>query len=656
LIQLLPFAFLWLILINQLRIEWTVNPQYNYGWAVPFLCAFLGYRRWKMGDGTRVLEDGRRKMEDESLTGVGSAPISHLPSPISRLPSLLFYLLLALLALLYAPTRLIQEANPEWRLVSWALALEVIGLTLVFLRIGGGDQSLVGQRVPPAVVVRGVGVPPAYLSPAAESKPAKEFHLPSSIFHFPLLFFLVAVPWPTFLEHPTVELLTRANVGVVIELLNGLGIPAIQQGNVIEISNGLVGIDEACSGIRSVQASLMISLFLGEFYRLTVLRRGVLCFGGLLAAFVFNVVRTFFLTWVASKQGLAVMAQWHDPAGVGVLVACFLGVWGLATLLAQREDGRWKMGDGRQEMEDGSKAAAQRASPATNRGAGVPPAVHSGVGVSPANLSVADEAERSEVSARFPSDAPAAASDETPAPRGFAGGTPAPRGFGGETAAPVSRLPSSIYLPSALLLWLLAVESGVEVWYRIHEARLPKSVQWNAHAPAGAEGSKELPLAEAVRQLLRYDEAQNTIWREADGTHWQMIYLRWRPGRVAVHLAKSHTPEVCLTAAGRKLEAMSDLKWFSVQGLRLPFRSYMYREGNRPVYVFYCLWEDRAEEQGFRGEELTYDNRFSPVWAGRRNLGQRVLEMAVWGMEDLAQAEAGLKKQLEAVIQKQSRK
>ena len=39
-----------------------------------------------------------------------------------------------LLCFLYLPTRLIQEANPEWRLVSWALALEVVAITLLLLR------------------------------------------------------------------------------------------------------------------------------------------------------------------------------------------------------------------------------------------------------------------------------------------------------------------------------------------------------------------------------------------------------------------------------------------------------------------------------------------------------------------------------------------
>ena len=41
----LPFLFLWWVLINQLRVEWTVNPQYSYGWSVPVLCLYLAWRR-----------------------------------------------------------------------------------------------------------------------------------------------------------------------------------------------------------------------------------------------------------------------------------------------------------------------------------------------------------------------------------------------------------------------------------------------------------------------------------------------------------------------------------------------------------------------------------------------------------------------------------
>ena len=40
------FAFLWLEIIHQLASEWTLNPQYGYGWTVPFLAAFLLWQRW----------------------------------------------------------------------------------------------------------------------------------------------------------------------------------------------------------------------------------------------------------------------------------------------------------------------------------------------------------------------------------------------------------------------------------------------------------------------------------------------------------------------------------------------------------------------------------------------------------------------------------
>ncbi|HIG26290.1 MAG TPA: hypothetical protein EYQ50_00230 [Verrucomicrobiales bacterium] len=32
---------LWLGLINQLRVEWTINLQYSYGWGVPFLSLYF---------------------------------------------------------------------------------------------------------------------------------------------------------------------------------------------------------------------------------------------------------------------------------------------------------------------------------------------------------------------------------------------------------------------------------------------------------------------------------------------------------------------------------------------------------------------------------------------------------------------------------------
>ena len=42
-------AYLWFRVIDHLRIEWSLNEQYAYGWAVPILCAYLFWKRWKNG-------------------------------------------------------------------------------------------------------------------------------------------------------------------------------------------------------------------------------------------------------------------------------------------------------------------------------------------------------------------------------------------------------------------------------------------------------------------------------------------------------------------------------------------------------------------------------------------------------------------------------
>jgi exosortase/archaeosortase family protein len=151
----------------------------------------------------------------------------------------------------------------------------------------------------------------------------------------------VAVPWPSGLESALTQSLRRINVATTTELLGLFGIPAVQHANVIEVGTGVVGIDEPCSGIRSLQATLMISLFLGELYRLAVARRVWLVVSGFALAFVFNVGRTLVLTVVASVKGVGAVASWHDPAGVTILVGCFLSLWLIALLLrGQRSEVR----------------------------------------------------------------------------------------------------------------------------------------------------------------------------------------------------------------------------------------------------------------------------------------------------------------------------
>jgi exosortase/archaeosortase family protein len=547
---LLPLAWLWFRLIDHLRVEWSVNPQYTYGWAVPFLCAYLLWRK-----------ANSRKQREE---------IGHQKTVVSGLA---VRLSLAFCALLYLPTRMIQEADPEWRLVSWALAIEVIGLTLLLLRLfaEGRDQR-------PEFSGQWSAVSGQWQALA-----------------FPICFFLVAVPWPTIVEGPLIQGLMRANIGVTIELLSVIGIPAVQHSNVIEIATGMIGIDDACSGIRSFQAALMLSLFFGEIYALSFRRRALCVFAGLALAFAFNVGRTLLLTQVASAKGVGAVATWHDPAGVTILVGCFLSLW-LIARASQRADSR------------------QQAAELETAGPG---------------------GQRVLVPSTF-NDQPSTLDPQV------------------STLNPQPALPTSLFhlrwVSVALLAWLLMVEAGTELWYRSHEWRIPHTLGWYVEFPRSNPTFRVLPFSDKTKQFLRYDEGFNGTWQQGNEQRWQAIFFRWNPGRIAVHLAKSHTPEVCLTAAGRELVSQSGLRPVLAHGLQLPFLSYVVKDEAGPLHVFYCLWEDRADAQSFRTTTMTYANRLAPVLAGRRNSGQRSLEVAIWGIADQQEAEAALARELDKLI------
>src|SRR5438309_1420501 len=147
--------------------------------------------------------------------------------------------LAAVSAFVLLPLRVIAKANPDWRLISWGVGLCFVITALSVFLAAGGSRWL-------------------------------------RHFAFPVLFCLIAIPWPTQLEQPVVQHLMRIVASLAADLLNLIAIPALQRGNVIEITNGVLGVEDACSGIRSLQSSLMLSLFLGEFYGLKWRKRLIL--------------------------------------------------------------------------------------------------------------------------------------------------------------------------------------------------------------------------------------------------------------------------------------------------------------------------------------------------------------------------------------------
>ena len=156
-------------------------------------------------------------------------------------------------------------------------------------------------------------------------------------FAFPVAFIFVAVPWPTAVEVPIIQGLMRIVAHVAAETAMLLGIPAQVEGNLIRVSNGLVGVNEACSGIRSLQTALMIGLLFGELKRLSVLRRVALVAGAVAIALLANFIRAVFLVSVAATKNISEVGRWHDIAGYTIIALVFVGTMGLAYWLGRKK-------------------------------------------------------------------------------------------------------------------------------------------------------------------------------------------------------------------------------------------------------------------------------------------------------------------------------
>jgi len=487
---------LWLWLFYRLHDEWMLNTQYNYGWSVPFLAALIFFLRWQ-----------RRPNPDAQ--------------PVKSAPALWLGLILAALL----PLRVIEEANPDWRLLGWILALLVVSFTLVSLaRLGGWAW------------VR---------------------H-----FAFPVCFPLVAVPWPVRLENVIVQNLMGVVTSCAVEFAGWIGVGAYQVGNVIELRNGFVGVDDACSGVRTLQAGIMVSLVLGELLQLRRMKRLALVILGCAWVFACNIFRAAALVVLAARSGVGALERWHDLIGTLALVIGLAGLLALAWL--------WKSDGGPRPLRAGA----------------------AGLGRS------------------WPNQLIGAA-------------------------------------------WLVAVFGITELWYRSHEGQFVERTRWQVRWPQANDTLHLLPVAETTRAILHYDEASSAAWEDPGPVRWWSFFARWKPGRSALQLVRSHSPEICLPAVGRIFRGEQSPLSIQAGLVSLDFRVYEFDEAGRALFVFVSIQDDKTEASAAKAgpEEWNALGRLQAAWRGRRNLGQRLLEIAVTGFDDYGGAKEAAAKTVNEIVQ-----
>ena len=217
--------------------------------------------------------------------------------PPSAKPALPWILLLGV-GLMMIPVQLIATANPDWRSVYWMASIIALAATLLYLDQLGGRKWL---------------------------------------FHFipALAMMLFAIPWGTQFETRVTSGLMSVVSAFTVEVTNLLGIYAVQMGNVIRLPANIVGVEEACSGVRSLQSSLMAGYLFGELFRLRPAFRVLLIGLAIALTFVINLIRTITLTLITHNHGIEGFERWHDPLGIILMVTGFAGIALLTWLIVR---------------------------------------------------------------------------------------------------------------------------------------------------------------------------------------------------------------------------------------------------------------------------------------------------------------------------------
>jgi exosortase len=261
----------WGMFLYVAHFYWGNQSYYNFGWFVPVLVGYLLVVRFREG-----------KFQPGPPAGPGRMAV--------------FWVLLVGTAVLVFFARLFSEPDIFWRVPLWANGLVLLAFSYACLGLFGGRAAL-------------------------------------RTFAFPFFFLLMALPWPYDVETWIIQSLTQWVADLTVFVINLIGYPAVAMGNTIRIGDAQVGVDEACSGIRSLQALVMIALFFGEFFAFGWLRRGLMLLGALFLSMAFNGTRAIILTLVTINGTEEKFNFWHDFLGNFNAIICGILLFALAELM-----------------------------------------------------------------------------------------------------------------------------------------------------------------------------------------------------------------------------------------------------------------------------------------------------------------------------------
>jgi exosortase len=285
---------------------WSRNEDYSFGWLVPLFTAFVVHDRWA---------EIRTRLQRAEAAAPSARWVQwtlNTTASLGLVAGALFFLLGAFYRAGAGPS---QPGT-----FALTLGMVAVVLPLIFFNVPAGAPAQ------------------PELSPPAKREISALFadsrFRVAALFIFPVLVWLISAPLVSAIESQVSLFLLRKVVTVVAFVFDLFGYPLEQQGNVLMLPKGPVGVADACSGIRSLTACLFAGSFLGATFFTAGWKKVTLVAAAMIFAFLMNLARSLFLTsWAYAYGPAAISGMVHDVAGYAVLALTCIGLLLLVPLL-----------------------------------------------------------------------------------------------------------------------------------------------------------------------------------------------------------------------------------------------------------------------------------------------------------------------------------
>ncbi len=297
------------IVVDQMH-WWRLKPEYMFGWLVPLFVGYVLLERWPI-----------------VMTALRAGGASPLPAGGRRLIAFGFGAVLSAGCVFFLLGALYRAGSGVTQPGSLAMAIGFAGMLLGLVYFNA-PQGRLGTGPTPSGW-RALGAD-ARLTVVAQ-------------FVFPALIWMISAPLVDAVENQLSLFLLRKVVAVVSFVFNVLGFPLVQEGNTLLLPNDQrVGVEDACSGIRSLTACLFTGAFLAAVFLDRWWKKITLIAAALALAVVTNLMRSLFLTgWAYEFGSEAIGGEFHDATGYAVLGLTFVGLLCLLPLLDGKNWMRW---------------------------------------------------------------------------------------------------------------------------------------------------------------------------------------------------------------------------------------------------------------------------------------------------------------------------